>query len=156
MRQRFESRIEQIDMNEVWTVIYVPFDVEATFGAKGRLDVSGTIDGVPYQRTLLSDGKGRYFIVTNVTMRKKIGKDAGDWVQVEMEPDETYKEVVLPDYFIEELEEYPDAKAAYEKAPPSSKRWVLQHLTEPKSMDARARRVVKTIEVLQKWYRTRK
>lgn len=129
----------------------VPPEVVEALGAKTRFDVRGLIDGVPFQRTLLSDGHGGYFIVTNADMRRRIGKGLGSPVIVEMEPDETYKVVELPDYFEEELDQNPVAKAAYEKCPPSSKRWIAQYLTEVKSLDAKANRVVKALEILETW-----
>lgn len=147
MQQTFEAEIVQI--SDVWLVIFVPFDVKAAFDEKSRIDVRGAIDGVPYQRTLLPDGQGRHFIVTNAAIRKKIKKKAGDRVHVTMEPDETYAVVALPDYFEEELENFPVAKAYYEKSAPSFKRWVVQYLTEPKSLDAKAKRVIKMIEILE-------
>ena len=147
MQQTFEAEIIQI--SDLWLVIFAPFDVKAAFGEKSRIDVCGTIDGVPYQRTLLPDGQGRHFIVTNTAIRKKLKKKAGDKVLVTMQPDETYAVVVLPDYFEEELENFPVAKAYYEKSAPSFKRWVVQFLTEPKSPDVKANRVIKMIEILE-------
>lgn len=148
---RFESSILDFNENGIWKIVMVPPEVVEALGAKTRFDVRGLIDGVPFQRTLLSDGRGGHFIVTNVAMRRRIGKQSGSAVVVEIEPDETYKTVVLPDYFEDELEENPVAKAAYEKCPPSSKRWIAQYLTEVKSLDAKANRVVKALEILEAW-----
>ncbi|MBP6185662.1 MAG: DUF1905 domain-containing protein [Saprospiraceae bacterium] len=147
----FTARITEVAVNTVWLVIYVPMDVEATFGAKSGVDVRGTIDGLPYQRSLISDGNGSHFIVTNLAMRKQLGKTTGDEVLVTMERDDTYKEVTLPDYFVDELAQHPRAQAAYDKAPPSSKRWVVSFLNEPKSDAAKVNRVFKVIEVLERW-----
>ncbi len=148
---RFESSITAMNMNEIWKVVMVPPEIVQALGAKTRLDVRGRIDGVPFQRTLLSDGQGGHFIVTNVEMRRRIGKQAGSTVVVEIEPDETYRIVELPDYFEDELDQNPVAQAAYEKSPPSSKRWIANYLTEVKSLDAKANRVVKALEILEGW-----
>ena len=153
---RFESSITDFNENGIWKVIIVPPEIVQALGAKTRFDVRGLLDGVPFQRTLLSDGQGGHFIVTNVAMRRRIGKSTGHPVVVEIEPDETYSVVVLPDYFEEELGENPLAKAAYEKCPPSSKRWIAQYLTEVKSLDAKANRVVKALEILEGWANRRK
>ena len=149
MLQSFNAQITTFNASAIWQVVYVPFDPVAVFGKKGRIDVCGTIDGLPYQRTLLPDGQGRHFIVTNAVMRKKIRKKVGDTVIVTMEPDATYAIVILPDYFEEELENYPLAKAYYEKSAPSFKRWVVQFLTEPKNMDTKANRVITMIGILE-------
>lgn len=146
----FEARISEVMMNTVWQVVYVPFDAEQVFGARSGVDVCGTLDGVNYRRSLLSDGQGGWFFVLNAAMRKAIGKSLGDSVQVVLQRDDTYREVTLPDYFLDALAESPVAMQVYEKSPPSTRRWLLEFLTQPKSMDAKARRVLKAIEVLEK------
>jgi hypothetical protein len=148
----FEARIVPMEMNEIWKIIYVPEIIVKALGNRPKMDVRGTINDVPFQRSLLSDGQGGRFIVTNLAMRRKIRKDVGDLVKLEIEPDEDYKIVILPDYFIEELEAYPMAQKGYDDSPPSSKRWIFQYLTEPKSLEAKANRVLKAIEILERWH----
>ncbi len=147
----FESQITDLNMSGLWKIVVVPPEIVQAMGAKARLDVRGLIDGVPFQRTLLPDGEGGHFFVTNVEMRRRIGKNTGDQVAIQIEPDDTYGVVELPDYFEDELAENPIAKGAYEKSPPSAKRWVAKYLTEVKSLEAKTNRVVKALEVLERW-----
>jgi len=146
---RFKARISEVMMNTVWQVIFVPFDVEAVFGARSGVDVCGTLDGQPFQRTLISDGQGGWFIVTNVAMRKALGKSPGEEVDVVMQRDDTYREVTLPDYFMEELAHNRLAMQAFQKASPSTLRWLLEFLTQPKSDAAKANRVLKALAILE-------
>ncbi len=138
-------------------IALVPFDIEAVFGVKNRVDIRGTIDGLVFERTLLPVGDGRHYFMLNAKMMKAIGKKMGDEVSIEIEEKENadYKEVVLPDYFLMELEAHPHAKAGYENCNPSAKRWVLQFITEPKSDDAKANRILKALEVLERWHLTK-
>jgi hypothetical protein len=148
MKQSFTAILQSMNFMMQVTIVPIPFDVEKTFGTKNRLDVHGTIDGLPIQRTLLSAGDGTHYLMLNAAMRKAIGKGEGDEVFVEIEPDDTYKIVEMPDYFLMELEENEVAKAEFERTSPSNKRWMQQFLTEGKSMETKANRVLKVLDML--------
>jgi Domain of unknown function (DUF1905)/Bacteriocin-protection, YdeI or OmpD-Associated len=151
--QRFTTTLESIKgATSPITVLVVPFDIEKIFGIKNRVDIKGTVDGYPIERTLLPLGDGRHYLMMNVKILKAIHKKQGDEVSVEIEEQEhtAYKEVELPDYFIAELEENPIAKAEYDLTNPSGKRNILQLLTEPKSLEAKANRVIKVLEILER------
>ena len=156
--QSFHTTLQSINgATSPIVIAVVPFDIKAVFGVKNRVDVRGTIDGQLLERTLLPLGDGRHYFMLNVKILKSIRKKMGDEVYIEIEEQEHtgYKEVELPDYFLMELEENPIAKAQFEVTNPSGKRWMAQFLTEPKSADAKAKRVLKVLEVLERNYRMR-
>lgn len=148
MKQSFKAILQSINIGMQVTIVPIRFDVEKTFGTKNRVDVKGTLDGLPIQRTLLPAGDGTHYLMLNAAMRKAISKGEGDEVFVEIEPDDTYKIVEMPDYFLFELEENTVAKTEFERTSPSNKRWMQQFLTEGKSMDTKANRVLKVLEML--------
>lgn len=155
MPHQFEATLSNLQIEGLgnWTVMFVPAAVQTALGLKGRLDVRLQFKGCTFQRTLLPSGDGQYFFVLNVAMRKQARIKVGDTVEVTLEPDETYSVVEVPDYFLAELEDFPDAKAEFEKSPPSMRRWIAAQLDEAKSMDTKANRVVKYIEVLtRRWH----
>lgn len=157
--QRFHTVLQSINgATSPIVIAVVPFDIEKIFGVKNRVDIKGTIDNCPFERTLLPLGDGRHYFMLNAKMLKSIRKKNGDEVYIEIEEQEHtgYKEVELPDYFLMELEETPPAKAEYEAMNPSGKRWLEQFLTEPKSVDAKAKRVIKALEILERRYNERK
>ena len=156
--QQFHTTLQSINgATSPIVIAVVPFDIEAVFGVKNRVDVRGTIDGYTFERTLLPLGDGRHYFMLNVKILKAIRKKMGDDVYIEIEEQEHtgYKEVELPDYFLMELEENPIAKAQFELTNPSGKRWMAQFLIEPKSADAKAKRVLKALEVLERNYHIR-
>jgi Domain of unknown function (DUF1905)/Bacteriocin-protection, YdeI or OmpD-Associated len=149
MKQSFNAELKSRGIGIKVTAVFVPFDVQKTFGTtQGKVDVKGTIDGLPLQRTLLSAGDGTHYFLINAAMRKRLGKQDEDTVFVEIEPDDTYKIVEMPDYFICELEENEVAKTEFDLTSPSNKRWMQQYLTDAKSMDTKANRVIKILEML--------
>ena len=156
--QRFKTILESINgATSPIVIALVPFDPGAIFGVKNRVDIRGTIDGYAFERTLLPSGDGRHYFMLNAKILKAIRKKMGNEVSIEIEEKEntSYKEVELPDYFLLELEENTIAKEQYELCNPSMKRWVAQFVTEPKSADIKAKRVIKAIEVLERHHRLR-
>lgn len=58
-----------------------PYDVRDEFG-KGRVKVHATFDGEPYDGSLVRMGTECHIIGVLKDIRKKIGKQAGDEIQV--------------------------------------------------------------------------
>ena len=58
-----------------------PYDVKKEFG-KGRVKVSATFDGVPYEGSLVRMKTPFHILGIRKDIRQKIGKQAGDTVAV--------------------------------------------------------------------------
>jgi hypothetical protein len=150
MKQSFTTTLQDMNIGMQVTIVPIPINVESVFGTKGKLDVRGTVDGLPIQRTLLSAGDGTHYFIIKNAFRRQLGKVEGDTVFVEIEPDETYKDVEIPDILLYELEENDVAKTEYNRTSPSSRRWIRDYLTDVKSLDAKANRVLKVLEMLER------
>jgi hypothetical protein len=61
--------------------VEIPFDVKVEFG-KGRVPVTATFDGIPYDGSLVKMGTQCHIIGIKKDIRAKIGKQAGDIVKV--------------------------------------------------------------------------
>lgn len=61
--------------------IEIPFDVKVEFG-KGRVPVTATFDGVSYDGSLVKMGTPCHIIGITKDIRVKIGKQAGDKIEV--------------------------------------------------------------------------
>ena len=80
MELKFCARILQ---NENMDAAYVevPYDIKELFG-KGRLPVNATFDGVPYRGQVVKMGTPCYIIGVTKQIRKQLGKNFGDIVEV--------------------------------------------------------------------------
>ena len=82
----FEAIIQNAP-NQDAAYIAVPFDIKTEFG-KGRIKVHATFDGELYDGSIVNmgvknpDGSVCYIIGIRKDIRTKIGKQAGDTVQV--------------------------------------------------------------------------
>lgn len=82
--ERFASTIISADdMDACW--VEVPIDIHAKYGKK-RLKVHATFDGYPYDGLVCRMGTPYYMIGLRKDIRKAIGKQKGDVVDVTIEP----------------------------------------------------------------------
>ena len=85
----FEAVIHQVEDQDAAYII-VPIDIRKVFG-KGRLRVHATFDGAPYDGSVVNmgvkdeNGNICYILGLRKDIRRKIGKQAGDCVQVTIE-----------------------------------------------------------------------
>ena len=87
----FNAEIKKIpDIDGAY--IEIPFDIKKLFG-KGRLKVHATFDGEPYSGSIVNmgvknaDGSVCYILGIRKDIRVKIGKQAGDVVEVSVNVD---------------------------------------------------------------------
>jgi hypothetical protein len=66
-----------------WT--YVMTDWTAKFfGTRGRVKVTGTIEGQRFEATFMALGDGTHKLPVKATLREAIGKDVGDTVTIHL------------------------------------------------------------------------
>jgi hypothetical protein len=76
------------------TFVFIPEDVVAAVGARGRTSVAGTIDGRPFKNQFMPytfEGEGkRYAMAVNKAVRAELGgKEPGDTVEFVLQRDDT-------------------------------------------------------------------
>jgi bifunctional DNA-binding transcriptional regulator/antitoxin component of YhaV-PrlF toxin-antitoxin module len=144
-KQKFTSQIQKHEgINGAYVII--PFDVEEVFGAK-RVKVRAFFDGEEYRGSIVKMGDC-FMIGMTQALRKKIEKEPGDTVEVEVEKDEEERIIELPDDFKLALDENITAKAYYETLSFSHKKKFYQWITSSKKHETRLNRIEKAIEML--------
>lgn len=145
MTLNFTAVIKQHqNMNAAY--IEPPFDVEEVFGSK-RVKVNVTFDGIEYRGSIVKMG-GIYMLGMTQEIRKKIGKDFGDTVEVSLQKDEEDRIVELPADFTEALADNQQALQTYDKLSYTAKREYVLWITDAKKADTRLNRIHQSLERL--------
>ena len=145
--KRFRALVERREGSEV-CAINVPFDVEQTFGTRGRVPVRGTVNGAPFRGSLFRMGGDCHFFVVNRKLREASGVRGGETVPVTIERDTEERVVTPPDDFARALKASPEARAAWDKLSYTHRREHVEHIEEARKPETRQRRIEKSIELL--------
>lgn len=95
MKYEFDAEIKRLEGKIQWSVFYFPESAEKCFGSKGNIPVKITVDGHPFDHTLLGSRNGHY-LVYNEFIRRAVGKEMGDSVYVMLEKDEQPRVFTVP------------------------------------------------------------
>ena len=144
---RFYATIAIIGINPY---VEIPPDVSRAFGKRANIPIQGSLNGVPIQGTLVPVGGGRHRLYINGDMRKKTGTAVGDEIVLSLEFDERPHDLPVPTLFQAALDANPEARASFERLPPSHRNEYLAYLNYLKTPEALERNVRKVIAALLK------
>lgn len=148
---RFTARIQSVEPAGAGVVI--PFDVESEFGARGRVAVRATFNGVPYTGSLMKCGPGAHMLGMLKAIRQQLGKGPGDTVDVVVWKDDGERTVEIPAEF-EALLKKEGLWADFEQLGYTNRKEYCRWITEAKKEETRASRLTKSIALLKKGVKT--
>lgn len=73
----FTARLGKVRPGDTWTCVQLPGSAQL-FGTRGRVKVTGTVDGHPLTGSFLALGDGTHKLPITAAVRRAIGKDDGD------------------------------------------------------------------------------
>jgi hypothetical protein len=145
--KRFRALIRRDEGSEV-CAIDVPFDVEKSFGGRGRVPVRGTLNGAPYRASVFRMGGDCHFMVVNRKLRESAGVSGGETVPVTMERDDEPRVITPPEDFARALKVNKEAQSTWDKLSYTHQREHVEHIEDAKKPDTRQRRIERSIQLL--------
>ncbi len=145
-KQTIEVKLEKHEKLEA-TGITIPFDVAEVFGAK-RVPVKAVVNESEYRGTIVRMG-GRYMLGIPKVFREAAGIKAGDNIVVTLERDMDERTVAVPEDLAKQLRENTALNDAWDKLSFTLRKETVRALEEAKKPETRARRLAKTLEMMQ-------
>src|SRR3954451_15446423 len=84
MVREFDAQLQKGDNPGAWTCV-VMADAAELFGTRGLVKIRGAVDDEPFEGALMAQGDGTHRLPVKATLRKAIGKEAGDPVHVRID-----------------------------------------------------------------------
>lgn len=133
--------------------VFFPYDVQREFGARGRVAVNATFDGVQYAGSLMKYEHPQHILGILKAIRKQIGKGPGDTVEVVVWKDEAERTVAIPAPF-EELMMKEGLLSFFEQLSYTHRKEYCRWITEAKKEETRLKRLEKAVKMLKNGVRT--
>jgi Bacteriocin-protection, YdeI or OmpD-Associated/Domain of unknown function (DUF1905) len=142
----FEARLVRPEGVGTWTYFVIPLDLADLYGAKGTIQVRGTINGVSFRSAALPSGDGSHFVAVNKAIRDQIGAHQGDTVAVTLVRDDEPRTLSVPDDLRLALDAAPAAGALFSAFSYSHQREYLEWIASAKTEATRRRRIASAVE----------
>lgn len=130
------------------TGIRVPDEIVAALGGGARPRVRVTLGGYSYQTTI-GRMRGEFLFPVSAAVREQAGIAAGDELDVQVELDDTPREVTVPAELAAALDRDRGARQAFEKLSYSAKKRHVLSIEGAKTAETRERRLAKALDELR-------
>lgn len=151
----FKAEIEQFaekGEKSGWTYIFIPQsiahelkpDCRKSFRVRGKLD-QVEIEGM----SLVPMGEGNFIISLNGEIRKKLKKQLGAVLEMQLEEDKAFK-IEMPEDLELCLVDEPHLMKNFLKQPKSHQNWYINWLNTAKTEATRTKRIVKIVSAMDK------
>lgn len=114
---------------------------------KGAIPVRGTVNGKPYQQTLLKYS-AHWRLYINMKMLKNSPRRIGENIEIEIEFDPSDRTIEPPPNWLAALADNHEAKGVFENLSPSKQKEIVRYLSNLKTKESVERNVERAINFL--------
>ena len=131
-----------------WHYVDTPIQAKKEFDTKGKVRVSGKINGLPFYGTLIPRGNGEHYIVLDKSIRNRVKIKIGDELKMEIWKDSSKREVIIPDDLQIALSSKEGAQSFFRDLAYSNKKAYVDWINNAKKEETREARISKAIGML--------
>jgi hypothetical protein len=142
---KFRTTLQRFGANN--TGIEVPEEILVALGRGRRVKVVATVNGYSY-RTSVAPAYGKILMPFSSEHRAASGLSGGEEIEVDLTPDDSPREVEVPDDLAGALAGAPAAAAFFTGLSHTNKRLYVLWVEDAKKVETRAARVAKAVEML--------
>jgi hypothetical protein len=143
---QFNVKLEAVGRGGVFFTL--PRKESTKFGVRGRVPVTGTINGYAFRSSIFPAGDGTHYMAVNREVREGAGVAAGDRVAVVMETDTAPRTVVIPPDLDKELSKSTTARVLFDKLSYTHRKEYVQWIESAKRTETRTRRIKQILDRL--------
>jgi hypothetical protein len=145
----FNASLEVVGDKPRWIIARVPFDIAKAWPERNGRRVRGEINGFVFRTSLFPEkGKTSHILVVNRKMQDGAQAGPGDRVRISLEPDLEERAFDMPVEFERALKGARGLRKYFDAISPSMQKGFTNHVGEPKSAEARAKRANQMAEAL--------
>ena len=144
---KFKAKIEAGDGGGAYVLF--PFDVEETFGTKGKIPVKATFNGVPYSGSLIKYGLPLHMLGMPKAIREQTQTGPGDIVRVELWKDEEPR-TIEPPAELKQAMISAGVMETFERLNHTHRKEYCRWISEAKKEETRRRRIAQATQMLKK------
>ncbi len=145
---KFKAVIQEAAVGTGGAFVLFPFDVEKTFGKKGRIPITATIEGEPYRGSLVKYGHPQHIFPVLKAIREKLGKKIGDTIEVIIEIDKEEREIETPADLLKALKASKLDKT-FDKLAYTHRKEYIKWIEGAKKAETKDNRIVKAIDMIR-------
>lgn len=129
-------------------LVDVPDEITDALGAKKQVWIRGTVNGAPFETTLLPKAEGGSYLILNSDTRNRAGAKLGEDLEMSIEPNPAprNRELPVPDDLAAVLEEFPEVKDAFGRLSKSRRYYLIEYIEEAKKPETRMNRIEKSLK----------
>ena len=147
--RKFTGKLVSKGPGGAWTFLEIPFSVEKVFGKKGRVPVSGTINGSAFRHSLMPEGDGTHSMMVGKELQTRARANPGDTVTISLQLDEAERIVAVPPELKRALKADAAAKSAFDALAYSHKKEYAERISTAKKPETKAARLGKAMDLLK-------
>lgn len=133
-----------------WCFLVLPKEASNQLPSRGPVSIEGTLNGRPFQATLLPDGAGSHWLKVDQALRAAAGASVNDTLVLEILPAVVEPEPVVPEALYKALAtSSPKTQASWADITPLARRDWIYWIESAKQAATRDRRVKATCDMLE-------
>lgn len=144
---QFTVRLKAVGRGGVFFTL--PRKESTKFGVRGRVPVTGSLNGYSFRSSIFPTGDGAHYMAVNKDVREGAGVGVGDRVKVSMEVDTKPRTVELAPDVDRALSKSKSVRARFDQLSYTHRKEYVQWIESAKRPETRARRIEQIIARLR-------